>query len=89
MNNEKRNYERYRMEIILVFSLIFYSIFIVFLLVDYLDRKRDKKIRNDKYLITDVYEPYSMLIPRKEGENDVEWRERIVKHWEEYNAKHK
>ena len=77
------------MEIILVFSLIFYSIFIVFLLVDYLDRKRDKKIRNDKYLITDVYEPYSILIPRKEGENDVEWRERIVKRWEEYNAKHK
>ena len=69
------------MEIILVFSLIFYSIFIVFLLVDYFDRKRDKKMRNNKYLITDIYEPCSILLPRKEGESDVEWRDRIVKCW--------
>ena len=65
------------MGIILVFSLVFYSIFIVvFLLWDCFDRKRD-----DKYLITDVYEFCSILPSRKEGESDVEWRDRIVKCW--------
>lgn len=68
------------MEIILVFSLIFQLILIVFVVVfllwDYFDRKRD-----DKYLITDVYEPLSILPPRKEGESDVEWRDRIIKCW--------
>lgn len=68
------------MEIILVFALIFQLILIVFIVVfllwDYFDRKRD-----DKYLITDVYEFLSILPPRKEGESDVEWRDRIVKCW--------
>ena len=68
------------MEIILVFSLIFQLILIVFVVVfllwDYFDRKRD-----NKYLITDVYEPLSLLPPRKEDESDVEWRDRIVKCW--------
>jgi hypothetical protein len=68
------------MEIILIFSLIFQLILIVFVVVfllwDYFDRKRD-----DKYLITDVYELLSILPPRKEGESDVEWRDRIVKCW--------